>query len=107
MPLQISLKGFMDFSLEYFINKFEAIPEKNWIVGWYWGYTNESGYEKAYCVLGHCRYKIGKPSEEGNKLIKLFKDNNLCVMDVNDGRDEQFHQKTPKERILTALKGFQ
>lgn len=93
----------MEYTIEYFIAKFEAIPEKDWTTK---DYVNEG----KSCALGHCGVRehldTGWPvtTDEGEELNEL-----LCakVPEINDGEDTRYQQATPKERILAALRDVQ
>jgi hypothetical protein len=99
----------MIYNKEYFIKKFEAIPEDK--LG--------SGCLNNKCALWHCgvREDINtdggwKPTEEANALIKLFggsiEENKWGwekVYHVNDGIDSS-EGDTPKERILNKLRSL-
>lgn len=41
----------MDYNIQYFIDKFEAIPEENWCTG-----TLKDG--NRLCAFGHCNMEI-------------------------------------------------
>lgn len=87
---------------QYFIEKFEAIPEEKWTVGEY-----EDGGR--CCALGHCGVRAGHPlTPEEDALTMLFlkadAENTLIVSRVNDGFDPRYPQPTPKQRILAALR---
>lgn len=91
------------YTVDYFINKFKAIPPSKWTTG---ELINESGQ---CCALGHCGMVDGGLSndwtEEGLTLDNLFSG---CLpqgaVAINDGDDGEFTQKTPKGRILAALR---
>jgi hypothetical protein len=93
------------FTPEYFIAKFEAIPDELWHVGAYDGPAN------SHCALGHCGTVA---SEEGFALMELLDHvvgaayTNGQVPSgpavVNDGKSDRYKQATPKERILAALR---
>ena len=92
------------YDADYFINKFEAIPDEKWIAGEY-----EAG--GCCCALGHCgvRFVDGdsfpriEDTEEGNALSDLFNQRGLSVPVVNDRIDVRYQQPTPKARVLAAL----
>lgn len=102
------------YDVDYFIKKFEAIPEEKWYQGTYF---NED--KTAFCALGHCGQKDYKHTKQSIALINIFKkaDKALNVYNVNDGnynwysdvyiegfRDFNIYLgDTPKERILNAL----
>jgi hypothetical protein len=88
------------YNVNYFIKKFEAIPEGRWTKG---DYIDEEG---CMCALGHCGYRgsdshIFRISDEGAALNSLLK---YRTPGINDGSDERYDQPTPKQRILAALK---
>jgi hypothetical protein len=90
------------YNVDYFIAKFEAIPEKEWIVG---QYINATGCD----ALGHCGWRSffrGKvETVEGLSLNDLFiKSLGVTVYDVNDSKHYGFTQDSPKQRILAALR---
>lgn len=80
-----------------FIDFFEAIPEENWTVG--------IGDVKAgkTCSYGHLKNLAGRP--EWHLLADNF-DSLLTrsAPEINDGKDKQYQQSTPKQRILAALR---
>lgn len=96
----------MDYNVDYFINKFEAIPDCQWTVG---QLTNNQGQ---YCALGHCSYTVKNGlTEESNALEKLIiAYYNTSVVAINDNLQRYpegnftSYGSTPKERILTALR---
>lgn len=99
--------------VDYFINKFEKIPESKWS-GMDWE------VDGARCVNGHCgvgRDNYAKGTPESIALNKLFDKiavttigrNNYSsfywwkTVSVNDGNTKEYQQPTPKQRILAAL----
>lgn len=117
----------MEYTVEYFIKKFEAIPEERWTTGTFLSYE-----EERRCALGHCFSKeiIWKLKDAGIKddgsaaypitekekqtsfkeayvLSKLFCENaregSQKIIDVNNGLDSVYQQPSPKQRILAAL----
>lgn len=88
------------YTVDYFIKKFEAIPDNKWVTG---HFMQEDGKR---CAIGHC---VG-PENQLPALIMLFNNNiTASVVQVNDmGRAYHngpilYPQPTPKERILAAL----
>jgi hypothetical protein len=91
------------YDADYFIKKFEAIPEEKWAVGTY----EEGG---CCCALGHCGFRFKREgysetvtTDEGAALALLFKSHHRAAPVVNDGYDHRYQQSTPKARILAAL----
>jgi len=101
------------FTKEYFIEKFEAIPEEEWTEG---DLVTKLINEKCQrCALGHCgmtTYEIITEEAEalsmllrplhGDKHVTLFE----SVYRINDAfMFTDFYElgDTPKERILNAL----
>jgi hypothetical protein len=85
-----------EMDAQYFIDKFEAIPENRWCVGNYVKvYVGET--HRRHCAHGHC---FGIKNElEG--LLQIIHN----AADINDGEDGCYQQATPKQRILAALYG--
>lgn len=93
----------MKYTIDYFIKKFEAIPEEKWTVGQY------SDNENNHCALGHCGARgfdivTTTETEESIALRKLFERYGQRVADVND--NYTLFRSTPKSRILDALYEF-
>lgn len=107
------------YDVNYFINKFEAIPESKII-------NNDQGKDGFHCAVGHCKnieggYGFCTPnkkddphySPEANALMNLFLNAGIdsktnpgtgwCIADVNNGDHPKYPQPTPKQRILAAL----
>lgn len=89
------------YDVDYFIAKFEAIPEEKWSIG--------SGNKYTKCAMMHCGVKISANSnyiynDEISALITLFRTiDGGSVISINDGWDDSYTQPTPKQRILAAL----
>ena len=80
----------MIYNVNYFIKKFEAIPEDQWTTG---SFRDEHGRK---CALGHCLTL----HEEQAALISLLR---YTTSEINDGERDRYQQPTPKQRILAAL----
>ncbi len=83
--------------VQYFIDKFEKIPEDRWCTGLFTKGDN-------HCAYGHCG--VMQPLQEtveSKRLSYLFRFSGI-VTDINDGRDKRYPQPTPKQRILAALR---
>jgi hypothetical protein len=95
---------YMEYNVDYFIRKFSAIPEYKWFVG---DYSDGHLIDPKCCARGHCgKRRFGVVCEEDDALLKLFDFNLLnrqCIAHINDGRDKNYPQPTPKQRILAAL----
>jgi hypothetical protein len=90
------------YTRDYFIAKFEAIPEDKWC-------TDSYEFQGRHCALGHCGLNGGNDTpaatpEEAGVLLELFREIRASVTDVNDGLDARYRQDTPKQRILAALR---
>lgn len=85
------------YDVDYFIAKFEAIPDERWCV-----YDYRNGPQR--CARGHCGQTSFRDTPESTALGELF-DNNIGdgPSMVNDGNVEEYQQPTPKARILAAL----
>lgn len=89
----------MKYDVDYFIRKFEAIPENEWCEG---SLYNEA--TKQSCALGHClpdfRYNsMSIISDEASGLMGVL---NMTIP-INNGKNPHYQQSTPKQRILAAL----
>lgn len=95
----------MKYTVDYFIDKFSKIPNKFWITGRFDAPTVD---HVKHCVLGHCWRKVGGPhTQESKALRNLFAEYfHTKPWMINDSRfsNNQFPQKTPRGRILAALK---
>lgn len=87
-----------NFDVDYFLAKFEAIPEEEWCR------EKLSDYNGRHCAMGHCGCRDnGEITAEASALDNLFdKYLSMPVVDVNDFLDIQ--GRTPKQRILAALR---
>ncbi len=83
-----------NYDVDYFIKKFEAIPDERWTVGQY-------HLKGACCALGHCGALDGSPSEEADALDSLL---HGCTVTINDNIDGKLMERTPAARILAALR---
>lgn len=97
------------YDVDYFINKFQSIPEELWLV------RKFSDGDKG-CVNNHC---LRNGDDEFHALSKIFNSNanlfnttdnyGLSKCDfviqqcVNNGDDSNYQQPTAKQRILAAL----
>ncbi len=83
-----------NYDVDYFIKMFKAIPSSQWTAE---VYVNDKGQR---CAMGHCWAVTGmRPA-----LRHLFEGHELKAELVNDGLDFRYLQRTPKARILAALK---
>lgn len=93
------------FDVNYFIKKFEAIPEDKWTpMQWF---DKNTG---ACCALGHCGVRGGydiSEIEEAQVLTNLIFDNCPAgINSINAGSNwglNFYPQPTPKRRVLAAL----
>jgi len=92
----------MEYTVDYFINKFSSIAENRWYVG---DFSNRD--KNRFCALGHCGCdgSITKYTSEAEALFNLFKLVQLTgnISYINDGLEPYYPQPTPKQRILAAL----
>lgn len=92
------------YTVDYFIDKFEKIPEDRWCVG---TFLDDDG---RCCVNGHLgtRYnpdndiEVLKEMAAFSRLFRLFGIGTAVW--VNDRKSVQYPQSTPKQRILAALR---
>lgn len=93
----------MKYDLEYFIEKFEAIPSNKWT-------TKKFNKGECKCAFGHlgCEYACDD-TKESMKLIDIIGGVLGCItlVDVNDGKKQFDHLgSTPKERVINYLKSL-
>lgn len=97
----------MKYDVDYFLNKFQAIPEVRWTTGKF-----VRGNKR--CAGGHCGMgKQPKQTEEYTHLERLFAllsvssvtaEKMYCIVPhINDGQTNEYQQPTPKQRIMAAL----
>lgn len=98
------------YTVDYFLRKFDAIPDDKWAVSVF----TKSGKS---CALGHCGVTLKNNTREGTALSSIFSNWCMLVTCVNDGRDHSIVPgllggarnkpkelgSTPKERIMNAL----
>lgn len=92
----------MKYDVDYFIQKFEAIPEDEWGMGWL---ANELTGKK--CMLGHCGQRdYINPTPEVEALSRIFDlEWTTELYEINDGIGKWKHLAIkPKDRVLKALK---
>jgi len=101
-----------DFNMnaEYFIKKFESIPDDHWCVN---HFVNPENINQM-CALGHCGERLDDPpplpganyfNDEAHQLKALFHSISYNIRDVNDGTFGcEGLGKTPKERVLKVLR---
>jgi Zn-finger protein len=82
------------YTVDYFIKKFEAIPEDQWGTGKYVSENNRM------CALGFCGVRPCENTEEGDDLSVL---SNNMIHFINDGKDYHYTESTPKQRVLAYL----
>lgn len=90
----------MEYTVDYFIEKFEAIPLEKWTIG---KFIDE---EERCCALGHCGarkhqslYGIVEARALNNLIIDKLHTSPTVINDLFYKGEE-----TPKHRILRALK---
>lgn len=87
----------MKYTVDYFIQKFEAIPEDNWITE---KYSNDLGC----CALGWCGEKSFHYTDESRALDNLFYNEfRVGPSRINDKGYAAYQQPNPKARVLAAL----
>jgi hypothetical protein len=101
------------YDVDYFIRKFEAIPDSRWGVKRLW----DGDGDEIRCAMGHCldAFPMMEHTAQTIALRACFRPlvpicpmlppvpSQLVVFDVNNGDDVRYPQPTPKARILAAL----
>lgn len=87
----------MEYNVDYFIAKFEAIPEDKWCT------FSFIDYKGNCCALGHCGNRnYNEDTPEAKELRRIMRQ---PVSAINDGHAAyQNLGSTPKQRIINALK---
>lgn len=100
------------YTVDYFINKFEAIADKLWS-------TKIWNHNGICCAAGHCGVTSSiQLTPEALGLMKVLEpliSDSISpfsevlrtlsnITRINDGKDSRYMQLTPKDRILTALR---
>lgn len=104
----------MNYTVDYFIKKFEAIPKNQWTTAMF---VNTKDGSK--CAGGHCGLSPSQNcTEEAIALAKLLEPLKKTLINgnpgyddvifdnittINDGQAKEYSQPTPKQRILAAL----
>lgn len=85
----------MEYDVDYFIKKFEAIPDIKW------GMFCCEDKEGRHCALGHCGGINADIylTPESVALSEILKE----VVLINDNMKTEYRQSSPKQRILAAL----
>ena len=91
------------YTIEYFLNKFENIPEDKWFTG-----TFHNADMTKFCALGHCREIKGNMSIASIESKALTELSNRNIDLVNDGLpglllDYNNLGNHPKERVINYL----
>jgi len=82
------------YTVEYFIEKFEKIPESMWVTN---GLGSPGGPR---CALGHCLRDHEMVNDESAEFVGALL---IGAVAINNGGDPRYQQPTPKQRILAAL----
>ena len=91
----------MEYTVDYFIKKFEAIPGRKFITGEI--SNNLPGESESRCAMGWCMDENLKNTSESDAFVQLFHSNGIAGYRVNNGEYQDYQQSTPKQRILAAL----
>jgi hypothetical protein len=86
---------YMEYNVDYFIEKFSAIPSGKWLINDY----ERNGLK---CAFGHCGMRDNNSIEripEAKALVKILQ--NVAI--INDGDSSEYQQPTAKQRVLAAL----
>ncbi len=112
-----------NYDVNYFIKKFEAIPEDKWCTGACNKIIKTVKRKKVllifnkeeintidtYCAIGHCGARNGKSITSNKEVYALLHLKNhlsigcFPVTEINDRYYPQYKQATPKQRVLAAL----
>lgn len=95
------------YDVDYFIKKFEAIPEEKWCI------NTRLDHHGNRCALGWC-YQSDRDAEDSMTTIANIEETKLTYLFngvllergvgwVNNGYSLKYQQPTPKQRVLAAL----
>lgn len=91
------------YDREYFLDKFEAIPEDEWNDDLF---KDEELYVKFFNTPG-TRVKIDfEWNQDLASLFSLFRHTPFYLTEVNNGTEWRISGKSPKQRILAALRSL-
>lgn len=93
----------MNYDIDHYINKFEAIPEEQWC-SWFQKMDGQR------CALGHCisPVNLGRWHANHATLVEpeaqaLYSLSHGMIAMVNNGEDPAYQQPTEKQRVLAFL----
>lgn len=86
------------YTANYFLKKFNAIPEEKWTTG---SYSRSTGGKK--CALGHCRETVDRSTMESRALRALFYRALVVGIITTNDTKMYFTEPTPKQRVMSAL----
>lgn len=96
------------FSIDFFISKFSAIPDERWTTGALFRFEDSTA-----CAIGHClpwgnseTWRAQNSEARALAMVLFGSDSDDSVgqiTNINDGRLLDYQQPTPKARILAAL----
>lgn len=97
------------YDAQYFIDKFEAIPEELWFGG---GKYSDPDKPECKCAFGHLGFEDNTVNSNTNESAALrdlfFAGVHIThITHINDGKNPEYQQDTPKQRILAALRDVQ
>ena len=87
------------YDASYFIKFFGKIHIKRWMIG-------DAGINsgKIRCALGHCGLTgVMKWPKKASALQSVIGEDEIIAR-INDGFHDKYQQRTPKARILAALR---
>jgi hypothetical protein len=84
-----------EYDVDFFIRKFEAIPDEKWCVG---NYVRPDGRR---CAYGHCGASSGHEIADNKECRALGQILSGQVEEINNGNYED--RTGPRARILAAL----
>jgi hypothetical protein len=87
-----------NYTVDYFIQKFEAIPDELWCVG---EFVDVGG---RCCAAGHCGARLNGGNSNKPEYMAIQKALGFHIYDINDGKLSTYPQPTPRARILAALR---
>lgn len=89
----------MEYTVDYFIEKFKRIPAEQWTIG-----TFISLNATQRCAYGHCgSTKWFDDTAESSALFEIDSKKRLNLAFVNDKGDPRYQQDEPGQRVVACL----
>lgn len=85
-------------TLKELYSKFKKIPAKKWIK------NKLIDSQGNCCAYGHMTFTLDIPMDDRVNLNDSLKQKGINIINVNNGIDNRFQQKSIRARVLAAIK---